>query len=185
VHFCLGVRAFARGHKNRYIMAVLSTILGGSMSSRLFTQVREERGIAYYIKSYINTYFDNGYLMVQAGVDLNRLEEAIKVVLSEFNKFKGGKNEVKSRELVKAKEYLKGRFVLGLEDSKQLASLFTEDLLLEGKIRTPKEIIACIEKVGLNDIKKTAKKIFTDQGLNLAVIGPYKDKSRFAKILKL
>ena len=85
-HLCLGVRAFPQGHQDRYVMAVLTIILGGNMSSRLFSEVREKRGLAYYIKSDISTYFDNGYLVSQAGVDIKKAEEAIKVILEEYRK---------------------------------------------------------------------------------------------------
>jgi len=189
-HLCLGVRAFKRGSKYRYPMAVLSTILGGNMSSRLFTEVREKRGLAYYIKSDINTYFDNGYLVVQAGVDKNKVGEAVKVILGELIRVsrvsplrQGSAGQAK--ELKKAKDYLKGKLALGLESSQQVASLYTKDLLLERKIRKPKDIIKGIEKVTVNDIQKIAQKIFQNKNLNLALIGPYKNKQKFAKILKM
>jgi len=184
-HLCLGVRAFPHAHKDRYVMAVLATILGGNMSSRLFTEVREKRGLAYYIKSNINTYFDNGYLVSQAGADIKKTKEAIKVILEEYNRVKSQKSKVKSKELKKAKEYLKGRMALNLEDSKGVASLFVEDLILEDKIRTPKQIVQGVEKVTLADLQRVSQKIFVNQGLNLAIIGPYKDEGRFEKILKL
>lgn len=184
-HLCLGVRAFPRGHKDRYVMSVLTTILGGNMSSRLFTEVREKRGLTYYIKSDINTYFDNGYLVSQAGTDINKAKETIKVILEEYKKISNSKFPVSNEELKRAKEYLKGKLALALEDSKEVASFFVEDFLLEGKIRLIKEIIAGIEKVTLADLKRVAKEIFVNQGLNLAIIGPYKDKEKFAKLLKL
>ncbi len=181
-HFCLGVRALPHGHKDRYVMAVLSTILGGNMSSRLFMEVREKRGLAYYIRSSINTYFDHGYFMTQAGTDVNKAGEAIKVILNEL---RNTHYSLRSSELKRAKEYLKGKLALSLEDSQEIASLLVEDFLLEDKIRTPKEIIEGIEKVSLSDIKRVARQIFVNQGLNLAIIGPYKDETRFAKILKI
>lgn len=182
-HFCLGARAFPRGHKDRYVMALLAIILGGNMSSRLFTEVREKRGLAYYIKTDVNTYFDNGYLVSQAGTDINKAEEAIKIILNEYQKISGDK--ISNQELKRAKEYFKGKMALGLEDSKGLATLFSEDLLLDGKIRTPQKIISGVEKVSLSDLKRVGKKIFTNQGLNLAIIGPYKDKKKFEKILRV
>lgn len=184
-HFCLGVRAFPHTHPNRYVMAVLATILGGNMSSRLFTEVREKRGLAYYIKSDVATYFDHGYFVSQAGVDVNKTQEAIKVILEEYNKISNLKTQISKLELKRAKDYLKGKLALSLEDSHVIASLFVEDYLLEGKIRTPKEIIAGIDKVSLEDISRVAKTIFVNKGLNLAIIGPYKDKDKFAKLLKL
>lgn len=184
-HFCLGVRAFPHTHPNRYVMAVLATILGGNMSSRLFTEVREKRGLAYYIKSDVATYFDHGYFVSQAGVDINKTQEAIKVILEEYNKISNVQFLISNDELKRAKDYLKGKLALSLEDSHAIAGLFVEDYLLEGKIRTPKEIIAGIDKVSLEDISRVAKTIFVNKGLNLAIIGPYKDKDKFAKLLKL
>lgn len=181
-HLCLGVRAFPKAHKDRYVMAVLTTILGGNMSSRLFTEVREKRGLAYYIKSDISTYFDNGYFITQAGTDVRKAPEAIKVILGVYGSIC---NKVDGKELGRAKEYLKGKLALGLEDSKGVASFYVEDYLLEGKLRTFKEIIKEIEKVTLSDIKRVAQKIFVNKGLNLSIIGPYKDETKFAKILKI
>lgn len=182
-HFCLGVRAYPKAHKNRYIMAVLSTLLAGNMSSRLFMEVREKRGLAYYIKSEINTYFDNGYFMVQAGVDPKKLEETIKVILAEFSQLTA--KMVSKSELIRAKEYLKGKLALALEDSKEVASFFVEDYLLEAKIRRPKEIIAGLEKVTAGDINQVAKEIFVNNSLNLAFIGPNKNLDQLKRLLNL
>jgi predicted Zn-dependent peptidase len=188
-HLCLGVRAFQRNHKDRYVMSILSTILGGNMSSRLFNEVREKRGLAYYIKSDINTYFDNGYLVSQAGTDVNKAAEAIKVILEEYRKVSASakasadKSKVSEAELKRAKEFLKGKLALALEDSKEICAFFTEDLLLEAKIRQPLEIIREVEKVSLDDVARVAKSIFIPQNLNLAIIGPYKDAGKFEKLL--
>lgn len=182
-HLCLGVRTFARGHKDRYVLAVLSTILGGNMSSKLFSEVREKRGLAYYIKSSTNVYLDNGYLVVQSGTDLEKIYKTVKVIL----KVIGSSTIYNKQELNRAKEYLKGKLALGLEDSKDICSFFVEDLLMEDKVRTPKVIVKGINQVSLSDLKRVAKSIFVNKSLNLAVIGPYKnqDKDKFKNILKL
>ena len=180
-HFCLGVRGFKRTHSDRYVLSVLATILGGNMSSRLFTEVREKKGLAYYIKTSIGRFHETGYLVTQAGVDVNKIEEAIKVILAEYQKAVS----VTAEELKKAKEFLKGRLILALEDSRAVAALYGESELLENKIKTPQEIIKGIEKVTLEDLARVAKKLFLPKNLNLATIGPCKQKSRFAKILKL
>jgi len=183
-HFCLGVRAFKRTHKERYSLAVMSAILGGGMSSRLFTEVREKRGLAYYVSTSVGTFYDNGYLVTQAGVDKNKISKAIEVILSEYRKVTSYQLPVTSKELRKAKEYLKGRFILSLENSKAVAALFAENLLLEGKVRLPDEIMKKIDAVTLADVRRVAKKVFVDDGLNLSVVGPYKDKGRFEKLLR-
>lgn len=183
-HLCLGVRTFPRGHKDRYVLTVLATILGGNMSSRLFTEVREKRGLAYYIKSDITTYVDNGYLMSQAGCDINKASEVVKVIINEYQKV-SEVSKVSEAELNRAKEFLKGKLALAMEDSKNIASFYTEDLLMEGRMRAMAEIIKGIESVTVGDIIRVARLIFANQGLNLAVIGPYKDESGFEKLMKI
>jgi len=183
-HFCLGVRTFARSHPDRYNLSVLATILGGSMSSRLFEEVREKRGLAYYIRSSVSRFHETGHLVTQAGVPINKIGEAIQIVLKEYRKMANGEWRIANSELKKAREYLKGHLILSLEDSYNVADLFGSSLLLEGKIRTTDEIIKGIEKVTIKDIARVAKKIFLPKNLNLAIIGPYKDESQFDRLLK-
>lgn len=182
-HLCLGVRSYHLAHPSRFALGVLTALLGGGMSSRLFIQVRERRGLAYYIHSTNEMYQDVGNFVTQAGIDVVRIGEAIAVILEEFKKATAEK--VKEEELTKAKEFLKGRFTLELEDSKSVASLFAGSWLLEDKIRTPDEIMMKIDEVTPFDVKKVACDIFKEETLNLAIIGPYKDEERFRKILKL
>jgi predicted Zn-dependent peptidase len=185
----LGVRAYKRTHKNRWIMSVLTTMLGGNMSSRLFIQVRERRGLAYYVKSINQEYLDNGYLVTRLGTDIKKAKEAVKLVWEEYQKMSNVKyqiSNIRKKELEKAKEYIKGKMVLELEDSQALASLYTEDWLLEGKVHTPQEIMKEIDHVSLEDIARVAKEIFQPKNLNLSIVGPYneKDKEEFQRILK-
>jgi len=121
--------------------------------------------------------------VVQAGVELKKVEEAAKVVLGEFVKL--AQEKVSEAELKKAKEYIKGRLVLELENSREVASLFGIQELLERKIRTPAQIMKKIDEVSAADIKNVASDIFKENGLNLAIIGPYKDEEKFVKILKI
>lgn len=181
-HFCLGVRSPRLGNPDRYKIAVLNTILGGGMSSRLFIEVRERRGLAYYVRSGSEEYLDAGSLTVQAGVEPKNIEEAIKVVLSELEKIT--QKRVASEELNKAKEYLKGKLILELEDSREVASMFGLQQLLEKKIRTPEKIILEIDKITSADVAQVAKGLFVNEKLNLGLIGPFKDQNRFEKILK-
>ncbi len=182
-HLCLGVRSYNIFHPDRYALAVLTAILGGGMSSRLFTEVREKRGLAYYVRTSNEMYTDVGNFVSQAGVDQDRIDEAIKVILEEYRKI--ADKGVGEEELTKAKEYSKGRFTLELEDSKSVASLFATSLLLEGKIRTPKEIMGNVDRVTSADVQRVAKDIFRTEKLNLAIIGKYKQEERFFKILNL
>ncbi|MCH7541830.1 insulinase family protein [Patescibacteria group bacterium] len=182
-HFCLGVRGYPRGHKNHYKVVVLNAILGSSMSSRLFIQLRERRGLAYYVRSMFEEYHDAGTFFAQAGVAPGNIEQAIKVILEEYNKITTDK--IGAEELKRAKENIKGRLVLELEDSREMAMIFGIQQLLEGKIRTTSEIFKKIDEVSAEDVKKVASEIFKKEKLNLAIIGPYKDEGKFAKILKL
>jgi len=183
-HFCLGVRTFERSHPDRYVLTVLATILGGSMSSRLFEEVREKRGLAYYIKTWLGQFHETGYLMTQAGTDIKKIDEAVKVILNEYRKITIHDSRFTNHELRKAKEYLKGHLILSLEDSQAVASLFGGSLLLEGKVRTPEKIITGIEKVTPADICRVAKNIFLTKNINLAIIGPYRDESKFEKLMR-
>ena len=182
-HFRLGVRAFPLGHKNRYAMAILDTILGKTASSRINVEVREKRGLAYYVRSGRQAYKDVGHWATQAGVDVGKLGEAVKVILTELAKIK--RTKIKNGELKRAKEHLKGRLILSLEDSRAVASFYGEQELLENKIKTPKEVIARLDEVTIEDVSRTAQEIFVPERLNLAVIGPYQDDSRFKDLLKL
>lgn len=182
-HLCLGVRTFSYSHPDRYILAILATILGGGMSSRLFHEVREKRGLAYYVRTSSDHFLDAGSLVTQAGVDLRRIEEAVKVILAQY--YKMTKRISQKKEIQKAKEYLKGHLILELEDSRGVASLFGSQEILEKKIKTPEEIIRKIDGVTADNIQNVAKDIFLDQKLNLAIIGPFEDGKKFQKILKL
>lgn len=180
-HFCLGVPGFWYSHPDRFVMAVLATILGEGMSSRLFIQIREKRGLCYYVDCSPDFYTDSGYLVARAGVKLKKIEEVIEVVLQEFNHLANKK--VGGRELTKAKELIKGRFILSLEDSQNVAGRYTNLALLEKKIRTPEEVMKLTDKVTSEEIQRVAKTIFKPNKLNLAVIGPYQKEKRFKKLL--
>ena len=193
VHIAIGLRTVPLEHKDQYPLSILSAILGGGMSSRLFHEVREKRGLAYYVRSSSDHYKDCGSLVSMAGVDPKRVEEAIAVILTEYSKVKSQKSKVKSEELKKAKEFLKGHLVLELEDSRAVAGFFGSQELLEKKIDSPDEVIAKINKVTMDQIEHVAKKYFVENGLNLAVIGNFPSTGsgqvasgqRFEKLLHL
>jgi predicted Zn-dependent peptidase len=189
-HFVLGVPSFARGHRDRFALSILATILGGNMSSRLFSEVREKRGLAYYVKTDLDAYFDIGSFTVHAGVDVKKTEEAVSVSLGELLKMreKGSKEKggVTTGELERAKEYLKGRLILELEDSHEVADLYVRRFLLERKILSPKQLIERVDKVQRGDVVRVARKLFKPGKLHLSVVGPYSEKKlaqRFKKIL--
>jgi predicted Zn-dependent peptidase len=182
-HFCLGVRTWDIFSEKKYILAVLSTILGGNMSSRLFISIRDKQGLAYYIRTMPRHYTDAGYLITHAGVDNKRVDVAIKTIVKEYKDLKT--KLVSKEELQRAKDSIKGRLLLGLETSDTWTEYFAMQELLEGKILTPEEECKMIDKVTQNDILKVAKEIFVPERLNLAMIGPFKNKSQFEKILKI
>ncbi len=189
VHIALGVRTFSVDHPDRYVLSVLAAILGGGMSSRLFHEVREKRGLAYYIRTGSEHYQDCGHLTSFAGVDKKRIEEAIKVILQEYDKIRSSKFEIRNEELKKAKQFLKGHLVLELEDSRAVAGFFASQEILEKTIETPADVIKKIEKVTIADLERVAKKIFVNNRLNLAVIGPsangFASRQRFKDLLEL
>lgn len=180
LHFCLGLPTFSRTHPDRYVLALLALILGGNTSSRLWEEIREKRGLVYYIRASTDAYWDTGYLVIQAGCDLKRGEEAIKVSLGQLRQMSG---KITVRELNEAQEYLKGHLALDLEDSQEVADLFGEDLLLEGKIRTLKEIIAGVEAVSADQIRALARKLLGKNPLHLTIVSPLLDKQKFAKLI--
>lgn len=183
-HLILGFGAKQLGHKDRYTETVLNAILGGGMSSRLFTEVREKRGLAYAVRSAFDRLIDTGYFAVYAGVDIKKAPEAIKVILEQLNGLAEGKLVPDKKEMKKAKEYVKGHFALSLEDTRSVNGFFGGEQLILGKIRTPEEVISNIEKVTTEEVLKAAKNIFKMEKANLAIIGPYKNATKFEKILK-
>jgi len=182
-HLILGVRAYNMFHPDRYALSILGDILGGYMSSRLFISVREKQGLAYYIKAGADMDTDVGYLAASSGVDNQRIDKAIKTILEEFKKIT--KQKVGPKELKKAKDHIKGSALIGMEASDEQASFYASQELLTDKILTLEEKFSKIDKVTVNDIQRVAKDIFRSEKLNLALIGPFKDKKRFDKLLKI
>lgn len=181
-HFCLGVRGYPHSHPDRYSLVVLANLLGGSMSSRIWDQLRGKRGLAYYAKTTEDNYLDTGYLVSQAGIDINKIDEVIKIILEQY--WLLTKEKVGLKELNKAKECEKGKFILSMEDSQNVAEFYVLQALLDEKIMDPQEVIKAIDKVTPEDIQRVARDIFTPEKLNLAIIGPYNDEERFLKLLK-
>ncbi len=178
-HFCIGFRSFSFNDSRKYALNVLSAILGGGMSSRLFIQVRERRGLCYYISTGSELYADCGNIVTQAGVtnNLDKVKEAIKVILSEHEKIT--KEEVGKDELKRAKELIKGRFLLSLEDSSIVANYFGTKKLLQDSLEKPEEVIKKIEDITAEEIKSLAKELFVQKNLNLSMIGPFEEKTFF------
>jgi len=181
-HLYLGFPAFSFSDPDRYVLNVLHAILGGGMSSRLFIEVRERRGLAYYVHTNVDLFEDTGVFNVAAGLNLNKIDEAVKIVLAELEKIKAG--EIKESELARAKEFLQGRMTLSLESSRAMADWYAERELLQGKIETPPEFFKQVEKVTLQDLQRVAKRVFAPKKRNLAIIGPYENQEKFLKLLE-
>ncbi len=169
VHLALGVRAFSMFEEKKYPLVLLALILGGLMSSRLFVEIREKRGLAYYISTQTQLYTDSGYLLTQAGVSLDKVEEALKVILEEHLRMT--KEEVLDEELERAKEALKGRLALSLETSESWAKYLGVQQLLRGEVLMPHQEYAKIDKVQKGEILELAKELFLPQNFYLALIG--------------
>lgn len=180
-HLYFGFPSFSFFDPDKPALEALSTILGGGMSSRLFVQVRGKRGLAYYVGSETEFFFETGVIGARAGLNLEKVDEAIRVIKEEFDKTKDG--DVTEKELAKAKDFLKGRTALKLENSFEVAEWYAEHELLEGKIETPEGVLNKINKVTLDDVRKVANRLFLPEKANLAIIGPFEDKERFLKLI--
>ena len=171
--FVLGMPACGARHADRYAASVLATILGGGMSSRLFMEVREQRGLAYSIHAGLEKQPDSGVLYIAAGVEHKHLAKTVRVVLDECARLT--RRVVTVRELTKAKEYLKGHLVLGLEGSDDIAQFLVGQELTHSRILSPQEMMRRIDAVTAADVKRLARAYFVTEKLNLAVIGPHED----------
>jgi predicted Zn-dependent peptidase len=182
-HIRVGVHSYQIDHPDRFALSLLATVLGGGMSSRLFTEVRERRGLAYYVYGYNMGYTDTGTLYAQGGVDIKRIDEAVKTIVAEFGRIAA--EPVEADELEKARNFAKGRLVLSLEDPKGTIMFGLRSEVLEGTLREPDDVLAGYDAVTIEDIQRVAQDIVRENRLNLAVIGPFDDPGRFEKQLEL
>ncbi|MEO9173875.1 MAG: pitrilysin family protein [Gaiellales bacterium] len=180
-HLRIGGDGLPIGHPDRYIVQLLTTVLGGGMSSRLFSEVRERRGLAYYVYAQHGQYLDAGSLYTQAGVDLARADEAVRTILAELRKMRD--EPVPADELAKAKSYVRGRLVLGLEDPRSIISFGLRGLVLEGKARELTEVLDGFSTVSADDIQRVAADLLRPEALRIAAIGPVDDVARFETLL--
>lgn len=183
-HLILGFLTEGRGYEGRFAQSVLSTILAGPMSSRLFIEIRERRGLAYAVKPSGDKFDEIGYLGVYAGVALAKAEEAVAIMLEQIYGLRDGKYPIGQKELEKTKEYIKGHIALSLEDTLVAGDFFAEQQLFLKETLKPEEVYRRIDKVTVEEVLAEAKKIFTPKHLNLAVIGPYTNGSKFENLIK-
>ena len=174
VHMCLGTKGLSIKDKRRYAFAVLDNVLGGSMSSRLFQEIRERRGLAYSIYSSNDPYRDFGVFSVCAGIDMKHLKEVTDFTLDQFKSLK--KEGISKEELDRAKSFLKGSLVLGLESTASRMSWLSRSEFYYGRTLTIDEIFSSVDKVTQDDIIELSKECFQDKYLNLTAIGNFKDE---------
>lgn len=168
-HFLLGVPALAMDDPRRYALQLGQIVLGGGMSSRLFNEIREKRGLAYYVKAELDTSYDVGYLAVRAGVKLDKLGEAMQVARYELLRLG---ETVTEQELVRAKEFLLGRLTLSLEESMGLAQFFGTRALILDQVRQPEEVVAQVKGVTLEEVQAVLQEIVKESEIRQVVVGP-------------
>lgn len=180
-HLVLGMGSLKRGTKDRYTLSIMNSILGGMATSRFFQKIREEMGLAYYIRSGADSFSETGSWGVGAGVKKEDAEKAIKAILAEMRDFVGEKKPTK-KEVERAKANLIGHIKLRMEGSDNVVRGVVSELILEDGVRSYEEIFAGIKKVSVDDVVAVAEKIFKN-GLNLSIVGPFEDKGVFEKLL--
>jgi predicted Zn-dependent peptidase len=180
-HLILGVPSFPLEHPDRYALQLLSAVLGSGMSSRLFLEVRERRGLAYYVHGMNHSYTDAGSLLAQAGVDIKRIDEAIEVIVEQFVRM--AEERVPDDEFEKARAMIKGRFVLRTEAPQGLLMYGLNREILEGEALEPEELLKQIDAVTAKDVQRVARRLISKEKLHLAVVGPFKNPERFRKLL--
>jgi predicted Zn-dependent peptidase len=176
MHLALGFLSYETNHKDYYVMALLSIILGGNMSSRLFNEVRERRGLAYSVGSSFKSMDDTGVFMIRAGVDNHKIEDALALILKVLNKV--SKQGVLPDELKRAKDYFLGQFLLGLEDTMDHMIWMGAGLISRDKTNTAEAVVKKIKAVTLEDMKRVAQEILDPKGLNISLIGPLSDQQQ-------
>ena len=175
-HLAIGLPALRRDHPKQTALGLLNVLLGANMSSRLFQEVRENRGLAYEIGSHLRRFHDTGALVIDAGVDAKKADESIRVILRELEKLK--KERVGREEFRRAKEYYTGQLLLGLEDTMDHMLWVGESLVSLKRITTPTEILRKVSRVKPEEVRSVARSIFQSRALKLALIGPQKEKDR-------
>lgn len=180
-HLIAGFRGYSALHPQRYAVEVLGVILGGGMSSRMFDRIREKLGLAYAVWSAHESYSNRGFLTTYAGVDHGNVERTITAILEEYRKV--FEKPVPEKELKRVKDYIRGTTLMGLEQSNAVASFVGTEEMVTGKPMTIDEVFAKIDAVTIEDIAVVARDIMKPERLNLAMIGPHREKDKFKKLL--
>ncbi len=181
-HLILGMQAYEYGHKDTYVQMMLIALLSGGMSSLLFTEVREKRGLAYSVRAWAERFSDTAYIAIQAGVEPSKLNEATRVIINILHKLK--KSNIKEADLIKAREYILGHAAIQNEKTDTITTKVATQILATGKTITETQLKNNLKKVSAKDIKRIAKDLFIKENLRLAVIGTHKDTKETQKILE-
>ncbi|GBD11317.1 putative zinc protease [bacterium HR23] len=180
-HMVLGLPALPVGHPDRYALDMLSVVLGEGTSSRLFLELRERRGLVYDVCSAVAFYQDCGTWTISLGVDPPKGEEALRVVVEELWRLREG---VSPGEMHKAREIVKGRILLRMEDTRAVAFWAGAQETLLGRVLTPEEMVQRVEAVTPEDLRRVAQALIQPQRLTLAIVGPYRSERRFLRLLE-
>lgn len=182
VQIGMGFPAYGYHHEKLPALSLLSVVLGGNMSSRLFIRIRERKGLCYFIRAVRDVYQDTGSFYVRAGLDTARLPEAIRSIWDELVEARS--KPVSADELRRAKDYLKGKILLGLEDSEEIADWVGKQLLLQGRIETPEQKIAKLMRVSASEIQSVAHELIRKDRLNIALIGPFRSDIKIRNVVR-
>jgi len=169
LHVCIGNKTIGRHHKDYHSLLVLNNIFGGTMSSRIFQEVRENRGLVYSIYSFVSNYSNSGIFSIYAGMSYDQVEEAIRTVLKEMVSMKNGK--ITMKEFNRAKQQIKGNYILGLESTSSRMSAIGRRELLFNEILYPEEVINSINNVKFEDVVKIANELFDIDKLSITFTG--------------
>lgn len=183
IHLMYGFPSFGIGDDRNEVLSILSCILGGTMSSRLFIQVRERKGLAYMVRSGNCAYDDAGVFSVHAGLDKTRVSLAHKTILQELRKIK--RTGVTEQEVKEAIDHIRGSMLLAMESSSFQAEWYGDDELFLDKVRTPEQFMEKLSKITAADVKKIANEVINEKNMKMAVIGPYKNEAEFLKIVQV
>ncbi|HQO78051.1 MAG TPA: pitrilysin family protein, partial [Thermodesulfobacteriota bacterium] len=183
VHICMGTKGLSQADPSRYAGYLLNAILGGSMSSRLFQEIREKRGLVYAVYSYLSSYSDTGMFSIYAGTTPDKMSEVIELIMHELNAFK--LDLLEEDELSKAKDQLKGNVLLSYESTDNRMTRLASGELYFGRYVPIEEVIKDIEKVTVEDVQHLAQKLFRKESFSLAVLGKVKKKDLSATMIRL
>lgn len=182
VQMCLALPGLPLLHPKRFTLDLLNVILGEGMSSRLFTEIRDNRGLAYSINSYVEHYLDTGSVIISAGIDIKNLNVAIRAILEELAKIK---DPIPESEIIRAKEFTKGRLLLRMEDSRSVAGWTGGQEILTGNILSVDQVISIIDAITAEELRQIVGELFIGNQLRLAVVGPVPQDEPLAELLKL